>query len=88
MIREIEQLADQILALDEDELVKYVPYYKRMMEDFTPSPEWERSVIAFFLISAVRVKNTLLKGHLLKQNFYQCNNRDCPLQPTPLRVVK
>ncbi|MBW1918044.1 MAG: hypothetical protein JRI57_08515 [Deltaproteobacteria bacterium] len=83
----IEQLADEILSLDEADLSVILSHYKKRMENFQPTPDWERSVIAFFIINAVRVKNNLLKGYIHQQNFSQCNH-DCPCRTPRLRVVK
>lgn len=83
----IEDLANDILSLDESDLSAILSYYKKRMENFQPTREWERSVIAFFIINAVRVKNNLMKGYILKQNFNQCDH-DCPCRTTRLRVIK
>jgi len=83
----IDHLADEILSLDEADLSTILSHYKKIMENFQPTPEWERAVVAFFIINAVRVKNNLLQGYILKQNF-QCNSHDCPCRTPRLRLVK
>jgi len=60
-------IADRILALDEASLASLGEKYKKRMEKFDPSKEWERSVIIFFIINAVRVKNQLFNEQLLQQ---------------------
>ncbi len=52
----LDHLADQILDLDAEELNELLPEMQRRMESCDNSQEWERSVITFFLINAVRFK--------------------------------
>jgi hypothetical protein len=51
------------------------------MEQWDTSPEWERAVIAYFLINGVRVKNAL------KQGRTRCRKRSPESRPA-LRLVK
>jgi hypothetical protein len=51
------------------------------MEQFEPTPAWERAVIAYFMINGVRVKNALKHGKLNTPQY----NSDC--RPA-LRLVK
>ncbi len=89
MVRKsIEKIADQILTLDEDEVAKILPHYKQIMEDYTPSPEWERAVVAFFLINALRVKNNLAQAHTLKKGIIHLFQKDNAAPAARLRVVK
>ena len=53
----VNQLAEKILNLDEASLTALWEKYKDRMERFEVSREWERSVIVFFIINAVRAKN-------------------------------
>ncbi len=65
MIEEaIERLADRVLAYNESDLTKLLNHFKNRMEQFELSPEWERAVIAYFMINGVRVKNALKHGKL------------------------
>ena len=49
MIQEtVEDLAATILSLDVEDLAEQLAHYKEIMEDFNPSPDWEKAVIAFF----------------------------------------
>jgi hypothetical protein len=60
MIEEtIERLADRVLAYEEPDLTSLLNHFKTRMEQVEPTPEWERAVIAYFLINGVRVKNVL-----------------------------
>ncbi len=58
----IERLADRVLAYEEADLTALLNHFKTRMEQCDPSPEWERAVIAYFLINGVRVKNALKHG--------------------------
>jgi hypothetical protein len=89
MIQEtVEDLAATILSLDEEDLAEQLTHYKEIMEDFNPTPEWEKAVIAFFLINGVRVKNNLLHAQSRKKNLLRFYQPDCSHRPTRLRVVK
>jgi hypothetical protein len=89
MLRDIiNSLAEQVLDLDESELSAELAYYKQVMEDFAPTREWERAVIAFFLINSLRVKSTLFHGHSLKNNFLHLRKFNNPRQVTRLQVIK
>jgi hypothetical protein len=77
----IERIADRVLAFDEADLCALLNHFKNRMEQFEPTPAWERAVIAYFLINGVRVKNALKHGRMHRR------------QPTPgarpgLRLVK
>lgn len=65
--KSLEKIAETILSLDEASLVSLWQKYKLRMETFEPSREWERSVIVFFLINAVRAKNQIFNDQLMKQ---------------------
>lgn len=77
----LDHLADQILDLDADELNELLPEMQHRMENCDNSQEWERSVITFFLINAVRFKCSLASKHAQK---------NCPqIEEHPkLRLVK
>ncbi|MCB2185774.1 MAG: hypothetical protein KQJ78_05110 [Deltaproteobacteria bacterium] len=55
----LDHLADQILDLDPCELAELLPDIKTRMDECDNSREWERSVVSFFLINAVRFKHHL-----------------------------
>jgi hypothetical protein len=77
----IERLADRVLAYEETDLTALLNHFKTRMEQGDPSPEWERAVIAYFLINGVRVKNALKHG---KTHGRERSSGSRP----PLRVVK
>lgn len=77
----LDHLADQILDLDAEELNGLLPKMQRRMESCDNSQEWERSVITFFLINAVRFKCSLASKHA-QQNCPQDTGQ------SRLRLVK
>lgn len=46
------------MALDEDTLTALLPRYKERMMAFAPTRQWEESVLIYFIINGLRVKNT------------------------------
>ncbi len=54
----LRKIARQIMALNEDCLTALLPKYKERMIDFTPTTEWEESVLIYFLINGLRIKNS------------------------------
>jgi len=80
----LEQLAERILDLDEASLTQMLPRYKKIMEQFEPSKEWEKSVIIFFLINSVRVKNSLFNENIMKAKHDKPKKK----KERPLKLVK
>jgi hypothetical protein len=66
----VERLADRVLAYEEADLSSLLNHFKQRMEQLEPTPEWERAVIAYFLINGVRVKNALKQGRLRAPQRY------------------
>ncbi|MBU2550838.1 MAG: hypothetical protein KKB20_20680 [Proteobacteria bacterium] len=62
----LDQIAERIISLDEASLTQLLAKYKKQMEEFQPTREWEKSVIIFFLINAVRVKNSIFNENIMK----------------------
>jgi hypothetical protein len=81
IVEAIERLADRVLAYEETDLSALLNHFKTRMEQCEPSPEWERAVIAYFLINGVRVKNALKHGKT------HCRERSPGSRPA-LRLVK
>lgn len=52
-------LADRMLDFDEASLVQLQEKYLKKVSEFEPTREWERSIIVYFLINSVRVKNKI-----------------------------
>ena len=61
----LNKIAENILHLDEDSLTSLWDKYKNKMEQFSTSPEWEKAVIIFSIINAVRAKNAIFNEILL-----------------------
>ena len=65
MKERLDHLTDQILDLDPDDLKALLPVIQARMDDPLHDREWERSVISFFIVNAIRVKENLArKGSL------------------------
>jgi hypothetical protein len=57
------------------------------MEKFEPTKEWERSVIIFFMINSVRVKNHIFNERILQSQHTK--SMDVPPKgKPPLKLVK
>ncbi|MEW6265280.1 MAG: hypothetical protein AB1641_19555 [Thermodesulfobacteriota bacterium] len=83
MEKVLEQLAERIINLDEASLTALLPRYKKRMETFAPTREWEKSVIIFFLINAVRVKNSIFNDGIRK-----AQKEKPPPKINPLKLIK
>jgi len=62
----LNKIAEKILHLDEASLVSLLGKDKDKMEHFDTEREWEKSVIIFFIINAVRVKNHIFNEQIIK----------------------
>lgn len=85
----LDKLAERILGLDEASLTGLWEKYKLKMEKFEATREWEKSVIIFFIINSVRVKNHIFNEQIIHQ---QKKDNAAPKTTTPgkpdLRLVK
>ena len=59
MKQTLDRLADEILDLDPEELKALLPAIQARMDQADHTHDWERAVINFFIINAVRVKDKL-----------------------------
>lgn len=80
----LEQIADKIMAMDEASLTEVLPEYKQAMEKFEPTEEWEKSVIIYFLINSVRVKNTIFNDNIMKSQEKPTGDKP----ESPLKLIK
>ena len=86
----LEKIADTILALDEASLTGLWEKYKLKMEHFESTKEWERSVIIFFIINAVRVKNKIFNEQIIatQNKLNQPSVSPAPKKGPHLRRIK
>ncbi len=85
----LEKMAEKILALDEASLTSLWKTYKDRMECFEPTKEWEKSVIVFFIINAVRAKNQIFNERILKMKDDRKDDPPGPRKSGPsLKLVK
>lgn len=66
--KSLNNIAETILHIDEASLTSLWDTYKRKAENFSQSPEWEKAVIIFSIINAVKVKNAIFNENILKKN--------------------
>jgi hypothetical protein len=77
----LDKLAETILNLDEASLAGLWDKYKKKMESFDTTKEWEKSVIIFFIINSVRVKN-----HIFNENILNLQKKqDKPVKPPKVK---
>lgn len=87
----LDKLAQQILGLDEASLTSLWEKYKQRMEHFEPTSDWEKAVIIFFIINAVRAKNHIFNEQLMRQQEARsaAPSKGKPLKGKPeLKLVK
>jgi len=82
----LDKLAQQILGLDEASLSSLLGKYKKRMEHFESTKEWEKAVIIFFIINAVRVKNHIFNEQLMR--LQETGPEKPPRGKPKLRLVK
>lgn len=86
----LDKLAEKILGLDEATLASLWEKYKTRMDSFDRSKEWEKSVIIFFIINAVRAKNHIFNEHIIneEQTDKKIGNKSSKSKITKLRIIK
>ena len=87
----LHKLAEHILSLDEASLTSLWQKYKTQIEHFEISKEWDKSVIIFFIINAVRAKNQMFNEEIQKRQHSQPEPEKAPRRPRgkpDLRRVK
>lgn len=52
-------LADRVLDFDEASLAQLQEKYLKKVSEFSPTRDWERAIVVYFLINSVRVKNKI-----------------------------
>jgi hypothetical protein len=77
----LNRLAEHILGLDEASLVSLWQKYKTRTEHFEITKEWEKAIIIFFIINAVRTKNQLFNEEILKRQQPQAEPERTPRRP-------
>ncbi len=53
----LDHLSDQFLELESCDVIELLPDIQKRMEHCDNTREWERSVVSFFLINALRFKD-------------------------------
>lgn len=81
----LDQIAEKILSLDEASLTHLLPRYKKTMDQFEPTRQWEKAVLIFFLINSVRVKNTIFNDNIRKGEKKKQTKEE---KTSPLKLIK
>ena len=55
----LQHIADRILDFDEASLVQLQEKYLKKVSEFSPTRDWERAIVIYFMINSVRVKNRI-----------------------------
>ena len=88
----LDKTAEKILNLDEASLTALWDKYKVRIERVDHSREWEKSVIIFFIINAVRAKNHLFNEYVLQEQRERREKTPEDKPPYPgkpnLRIIK
>jgi len=66
--KSLDKIAEHILHLDESSLAALWDKYKIKVQNFSYAADWEKAVIIFAIINAVRTKNAIFNENLLKNN--------------------
>lgn len=79
-MREIlDHLSDQFLELESCDVIEMLPEIQQRMENCDNTRDWERSVVSFFLINALRFKDNTKRS---------CQSKPEIQERPQLRVVK
>jgi hypothetical protein len=87
--KSLDKIAENILKLDEASLAFLWDQYKNKAEQFSFSPEWEKTVIIFSIINGVRIKNVIFNERILSKKAPQeTPSRKKPQEKPHLKLVK
>lgn len=84
----LENIAEKILTYDEASLTGLWEKYKRKMESFDTTREWEKAVIIFFIINAVRVKNHIFNEQVAQNKEKPKENKQSTTQVKDIPYLK
>jgi hypothetical protein len=66
----LKAICAELLKLNEDELIRFLPTYHRRLDSFGSIKEWEEATIIFFLINGLRIKNIQLPEKIKEFNSH------------------
>ena len=84
----VNRIAEKILALDEASLTSLWEKYKRKMEQFDATREWEKAAIVFFIINSIKVKNQIFNEQILSSRENHPGDKKPPKGKPDLRLIK
>ena len=67
MEKALERLAEQILSFDEASLTSLREKYRSRIETFDGTKDWEKAVVAYCIINAVSMKNSLFNENVKRR---------------------
>jgi hypothetical protein len=89
MEKALEKLAEQILAFDEASLASLREKYRLRIENFDGTKDWEKAVIIYCIINAMRMKNALFNENVMTHKKGKEEKPSSPgRMPPGLRRVK
>jgi hypothetical protein len=87
--KSLNKIAESILHFDEASLTALWEKYKNKIEQFSTSPDWEKAVIIFSIINAVRAKNAIFNEMVMNNKATGKNEQNDNPQVKPhLKLVK
>ncbi len=80
----LQHIADRILDFDEASLVQLQEKYLKKVSEFSPTRDWERAIVIYFMINSVRVKN-----RIFNERVKGANEPEPPKPPrSQLKIIK
>jgi hypothetical protein len=88
--KSLNKIAETILHLDEASLTSLWDTYKTKVDKFSNSIEWEKAVIIFSIITAVRIKNTIFNEKIIENSRAKSKTKEPKLSKeiSYLKLVK
>lgn len=88
MEKALERLAEQILSFDEASLTSLKERYRKRIDHFDGSRDWEKSVIIYAIIHSVIMKNALFNENVLRNKKERHRAQATKPRHTRLKRVK
>jgi hypothetical protein len=76
----LKRMAQEILDLSDDELLKLLPKYQKRLTEYASMAEWQEAVLIYFLINATRVRK-IQYPEAYNKLLHAKNGQDSPFLP-------
>ncbi len=83
----LNKIAEIILHIDEASLTSLWDKYRKKVEQFSGSAEWEKAEIIFSIINSERTKNAILNEKILKNNSSRKNKSTYKPKAKPYLIL-